>query len=110
MEFSERPLTIIYDRGKNLPDEVLGEDGSIGIRVTRDIFCKKLIERFRKPIVSTSANFSGSPAPASFEEIPEEIKNSADYVAQWRQDDRRAVKPSVILRMKNNGEIRFLRK
>jgi L-threonylcarbamoyladenylate synthase len=110
IEYSERPLTIVYDHAKNLAPNVIAEDGSVGIRVTKDFFCKKLVERFRKPVVSTSANISGSDAPSNFSEIAEEIKEGVDYVVDLRQEEYSKTRPSVIIRLKTNGEIKFIRR
>ena len=76
---SDKPLTIIYSSAKNLATNLLGADGSVGIRITNEEFYKKLCERFRKPLVSTSANVSGEPSPANFSEVSEVIKEGVDY-------------------------------
>lgn len=110
IEINEDPLTIIYPAGRNLAGNLLSGDGSIGIRITSDPFCAELISRFRKPLVSTSANLAGRPAPAIFNEITEDIKTMVDYTVSWRQGDRRKRKPSGILRVKLNGEIEVIRK
>lgn len=73
IEFATKPLTIIYDGARNLAENLLAEDGSVGIRVTAEEFSKQLCFRFRKAIVSTSANISGQPSPANFSEISEEV-------------------------------------
>ena len=87
IELSEKPLTIIYDGARNLAPNLLGEDGSVGIRVTREEFSKQLCYRFRKPVVSTSANVSGQPSPRSFAEISDEIKQAVDYIVGFSQDE-----------------------
>jgi L-threonylcarbamoyladenylate synthase len=110
IEYSTRPLTIIYDGAKNLPEEVIAEDGSVGIRITNDEFCKRLIGGLRKPLLSTSANISGKPWPASFDEIDPEIINGVDYVVNWRQNEKAEVQPSTIMRLKTGGEIKFIRR
>lgn len=110
IEFAERPITIIYDEAKNLPENLVAEDGSIAIRVTNDEFCKNLLGLFRKPIVSTSANVSGAPSAKTFKEISEEIKNGVDYIVQWRQNDNRPAKPSTIIRLRKGGLFEFIRK
>ena len=84
---SDKPLTIIYSSAKNLATNLLGADGSVGIRITNEEFSKKLCERFRKPLVSTSANVSGEPSPANFSEVSEVIKEGVDYIVSYRQDD-----------------------
>lgn len=110
IEYSEKPLTIIYDKGVYLAENTLADDGSIGIRVTNDEFCKTLIQKLRKPIVSTSANISGEAAPSRFDDISEEIKSSVDYVVEYRQDDFSTSAPSTIIKLKNSGEIQIIRK
>jgi L-threonylcarbamoyladenylate synthase len=110
IEINDDPLTIIYPAGRNLAGNILSPDGSIGIRITSDPFCKELIRRFRKPLVSTSANIAGQPAPATFREISAEIKSMVDHTVAWRQNDHTKKKPSGILKVKLNGEIKVIRK
>lgn len=110
IEYSENPLTIIYDCAKNLPPEVIAEDGTIAIRITRDEFCKNLIGAIRKPLISTSANISGGPSPSMFDEIENEIIKSVDYVVNWRQTEKTPTKPSTIIRLRMDGQIKFIRR
>lgn len=110
LEINDDPLTIIYPAGRNLARNLLSPDGGIGIRITSDPFCTELIRRFRKPLVSTSANIAGHPAPAIFSEISAAIKSMVDYTVLWRQDDPVKRKPSGILKIKLNGEIEVIRK
>lgn len=107
---TDDPLTIIYPKGKNLAKGVCSDDGSVGIRICHDEFCNQLISRFRKPIVSTSANFSGKPAPQSFAEIEELLIDSADYVVRYRQDERRKHSASPVIKFNTDGTIRIIRK
>ena len=86
IEVATKPMTIIYDDARNLAPNLLAEDGSVGIRVTSEEFSKQLCFRFRKAIVSTSANVSGEPSPMTFGEISEEIKQAVDYIVQSRQE------------------------
>jgi L-threonylcarbamoyladenylate synthase len=109
IEFSEKPLTIIYPEAKNLAKNIIAEDGSIGIRVTKDEFCKRLIEKFRKPIVSTSANISGENPPANFSQISDEIKTGVDYIVALRQDEKKTAQPSTIIKLGVKGEIEIIR-
>jgi L-threonylcarbamoyladenylate synthase len=104
-----RPLSIIYPRAKNLAANLVADDGSAGIRVVRDIFCRRLIREFGKPLVSTSANISGQPAPGIFDEISGEIREAADYVVRWRQDDRQPATASSIIKVNIDGTYRVLR-
>jgi L-threonylcarbamoyladenylate synthase len=106
---SDSPLTIIYPEGKNLAEGICGEDGSVGIRICSDLFCNELIMRFRKPLVSTSANISRKPAPDNFSEIEAEIINAADYVVKYRQEDRRKFSASPVIKIDKNGVFRIIR-
>jgi L-threonylcarbamoyladenylate synthase len=110
IEVSESPLTIIYPEGKNLAAGVCGEDGSAALRICNEEFCSELIRRFRKPLVSTSANLSGMPPPATFSEISEAIKGSVDYVVKYRQDDRRKFTASPVIKVEKNGVFTIIRK
>ena len=109
IEVADKPLTIVYSNARNLAPNLPADDGSVGIRVTREDFSKKLCNRFRKAIVSTSANLSGQPAPANFREIPEEIKNAVDYIVHYRQDDHSRPTPSSIIKLESNGVVKILR-
>ncbi len=106
---SEEPITIIFSEAKNLPVEMVAEDGSIGIRIVNDDFCRQLIRKIKKPLVSTSANFSGKPFPACFDDISEEIKNMVDYVVQHRQSEIMKAKPSPIIKIDKNGIFKIIR-
>jgi L-threonylcarbamoyladenylate synthase len=108
-ELAESPLTIVYDRGRSLAEGVASADGSVGVRICADPFCDELINALRKPLVSTSANISGSDAPSIFDEISEELKASVDYVCLWRQDDRSRAKASSVIRVSGNGVVKILR-
>lgn len=108
-EVSDDPITIIYPEGKNLAPGVCSEDGSVGIRICSDDFCSELIRRFRKPIISTSANISGRQAPANFWEIEDEITRSADYVVKYRQYDRQKYKASPVIKVEKNNVIKIIR-
>jgi len=109
-ELSEKPLTMVYDRGRNLAEGVASSDGSVGARICAEPFCDALIEALRKPLVSTSANISGSSSPAIYDEISEEVKVAADYVCLWRQDDRSRATPSPVIRISGNGIVKILRR
>lgn len=109
IEFATKPLTIIYDKARYLAENLLAEDGSAGIRVTGEPFSKDLCMRFKKPIVSTSANISGEPSPQNFSEVSDEIKNAVDYIVKYRQDEKAKANPSSIIKLGNNGEIKIIR-
>lgn len=110
LEAATEPMTIIYPGARNLAPNLVSADGTIGIRVTADEFCSKLISRFRKPIVSTSANISGQPSPGNYDEIDPVIQEQVDYVVTWRQDDLSRARPSSIIKLGPGGEIEILRK
>ncbi len=108
-ELSETPLTIVYDRGRNLAEGIAQSDGSVGVRICNDPFCDELISALRKPLVSTSANISGSNTPAIFDEISGEMKDSVDYICLWKQDDLSRAKASSVIRVSGNGAVKILR-
>ena len=109
IELTDKPLTIIFDGAKSLAKNLIAEDGSVGIRITAEKFSSELIRRFRRPIVSTSANLSGKPSPACFDEIDHEIIDAVDYVVKYRQDDRQKAVPSSIMKLGRGGEIKIIR-
>jgi L-threonylcarbamoyladenylate synthase len=109
LDVTDKPMTIIYPEGKNLAPGVCEEDGSVGIRICDDDFCNELITRFRKPIISTSANYSDTPSPSNFSEIEDEILRSADYVVRYRQTDINKKTPSSIIKIDDNGVIKIIR-
>jgi L-threonylcarbamoyladenylate synthase len=110
IEVAEKPLTIIYDRVGGLASNVTAPDGSCGIRVCKEEFCNRLLHKFGRPLISTSANISGEPAPVSFRDISKEIKEGVDYIVDYRQEERHSPEPSTIIRIRNNSEITIIRK
>jgi L-threonylcarbamoyladenylate synthase len=104
-----KPTTIIYENAIGLASNLLAEDGSVGIRICADEFCKHLIKRFRKPIVSTSANVSGFPPPKVFSDIDIAVKEGVDYVVHYRQDDTVPVEPSAVVKCNKDGRFTILR-
>jgi len=110
MELSEQPLTVVLDGAKNLAPNIVAPDGSIGVRIVMDDFCRNLISRLRKPLVSTSANITGEQAPSSFSEVSDKIKSGVDYIVGLRQNENIINKPSTILKVGAGGEIKFIRK
>ncbi len=109
IELSEKPLTIIYDGARNVAPNLMAEDGSLAIRITKEKFSQELCKRFRKALVSTSANISGEPAPANFDDISEEIKDGVDYIVKYRQDDTSKSKASSIIKLGKTGEVKIIR-
>ena len=110
IEFAERPLTLILDGASGLAPSLIAEDGSIGLRVTKEAISHELCYRFQKAVVSTSANISGEPSPACFAEISDEIKQGVDYIMQSRQNDTSKSKPSQIIKLNLDGRIQIIRK
>ncbi|MDR2388784.1 MAG: threonylcarbamoyl-AMP synthase [Tannerellaceae bacterium] len=109
IEAADKPLTVIYEKGKNLAGNLLAEDGSIGIRVTKEAFSQALCERFVKPVVSTSANVSGEPSPAGYGEISDFIKEGVDYIVNYRPKDGYKAAPSGIIRLGAGGIFQIIR-
>ncbi|MFT3994361.1 MAG: L-threonylcarbamoyladenylate synthase [Dysgonomonas sp.] len=109
IEVADKPLTIVYDNARNVASNLIADDGSLAIRVTNEKFSSELCKRFRKALVSTSANVSGEASPATFDEISDEIKNGVDYIVNYRQDDKTKAKSSSIIKLGKTGEIKIIR-
>jgi L-threonylcarbamoyladenylate synthase len=109
IEVADKPLTIIYPGAKNLAKNLIPPEMTIGIRITNEDFTKRLIQRFKRPIVSTSANISGQQSPTNFSDINEEITKRVDYVVNYRQDEKKKSAPSGIIQLGVGGQIRVLR-
>ncbi|WP_234110248.1 L-threonylcarbamoyladenylate synthase [Chryseobacterium sp. R2A-55] len=109
MDLSEKPVTLIYDNPRSLPKELLAEDGSIGIRLTKNDFLKKLISKLNKPLVSTSANFSGEKSPMKFSDISKEIVDAVDFVVEENLEKVSEFSGSSIIRVWNDGRIKVIR-
>ena len=105
----QRPMTIIYPRAKNLASNLLAEDGSVGIRITQELFSKALCEQLRCPIVSTSVNISGEPAAKIYDEIAPELLRAVDYVCYYRREDKSMAKPSSIIKIDEKERITIIR-
>ena len=109
IELTTKPLTIIYDGARNLAPDLIAEDGSVGIRVTSELFSKELCYRFQKAVVSTSANISGEPTPNNFSEISQEIIDAVDYVVNYKQLEKGSPKPSSIIKLSESGVVTVIR-
>jgi len=109
LERSEKPTTVIYNDAIGLAENLTGKDGTVAIRVCKDDFCRQLIKRFRKPLVSTSANISGMPSPALFRDIDQKILGQADYIVQYRQQDTTLSAPSSVIRLNKDGSVTVIR-
>ena len=105
-----KPTTVILDDATNLAPNLIAEDGSIALRITREAFSHELCYRFQKALVSTSANISGEPAAQNYRDISEEIINSVDYVCWSRRQEHKPHTPSSIIRLKPDGEVTIIRK
>ena len=110
VEVNDAPMTIVYPGAQYLAPGVVAEDGSVGIRIPRNDFCVQLVRRLRHPLVSTSANISGEPSPASFAEIPEEIKSAVDYVVPSSLGAGTCGKASQIIKVGLKGEVEIIRR
>lgn len=108
IEYTDNPTTIIYDFPMKVARNLIPEDNSLGIRVTEDLFCQKLIAKLGRPLVSTSANISGFPAPQSYSEIAPLILNGVDYIVNLHRD-RKCSSPSTIIKLKNDGTVKIIR-
>lgn len=109
MDFSEKPTTLILDKPRNVALNLIAPDQTLGMRIVKEPFCFKLMERMKKPLVSTSANISGEPTPIMFKEISPEIINGVDYVVNLHRD-KLAAKPSTIIKLTNDSQVKVIRK
>lgn len=109
LNYHKRPMTVIYERPKNLPDYLLEADGSVAIRVVEDDFCKQLIGSFGKPLIATSANVSNERFPSHFGEISSAIFSKVDHVVKLRHHIKEPGLPSIIVKMTKKGELEFIR-
>ena len=103
MDLAEKPLTIIYDNVRHMAPELIADDGSAGIRVTREEFSQELCRRMGGAVVSTSANISGQPSPANFSEISDEIRAGVDYIVEYRQTEQTRSVASGIIKLGSGG-------
>ena len=110
LDAAVKPLTVILDHAVNLAPNLIAEDGSIGIRITREPFSQELCYRFQKALVSTSANISGQPAPQNYRDIPEDILHAVDYVCFSRRQEQKPHTPSSIVKLMENGIVTVIRK
>lgn len=109
LDLSEKPTTLILDEPRNVAPNIVAGDNSLAIRLVKEPFCFKLLERMKKPLVSTSANISGQPTPLTFKDINPEIVKGVDYVVNLYQD-KIAGKPSTIIKLTNDSQVKIIRK
>jgi L-threonylcarbamoyladenylate synthase len=110
LQTTQKPTTVIYEGAIGLADNLVPEDRTIAIRLVNEPFCRHLLKRFRKPLVSTSANISGQPSPAFFKDISDQVKQQADYIVQYRQNDETPAEPSAVVKWNKDGNVTILRK
>ena len=108
LKYANTPTTIIYDRPLRVSENLIAQDNTLAIRIVQTGFCGELLKRFKKPIVSTSANISGNPTPKVFKEIENDILKGVDYVVTLERDKKPA-KPSSIIKLSTNGEVKIIR-
>ena len=109
IDLSENPTTLVLDKPRNIAANLIAPDQTLGIRIVKDPFCFKLLEKMKKPLVSTSANISGQPTPKSFKEISPEIIKGVDYVVNLHHD-KIAGKPSTIIKLTSDSQVKIIRK
>lgn len=109
LEVSINPLTVIYDNAHGVAPELLADDGSLGIRITSEIFSNELCKRLGRPLVSTSANISGKKSPSFFNEISDDVKKGVDYIVEYRQEDKTPKSPSNIIKLSKGGIVKVIR-
>lgn len=109
LDLSEKPTTLILDNPRNVAANIIAEDKTLGIRMVTEPFCYKLMERMKRPLVSTSANISGMPTPKSFKEISPEIIKGVDYVVNLHRD-KICDKPSTIIKLSLDNQVKIIRK
>lgn len=110
LDIATKPTTIILDGAINLAPNLIAEDGSIALRITKEPFSHELCYRFQKPLVSTSANISGEPATANYNDISQELLDAVDYVCFSRRQEHKSHTPSSIIKLKEDGEVTIIRK
>ena len=108
IKYANTPTTIIYDRPRRVSENLIAQDNTLAIRIVQNGFCGELLRRFKKPIVSTSANISGKPTPKVFQEIENEILKGVDYVVTLERE-KTAANPSSIIKLSTNGEVKIIR-
>lgn len=110
LDCCDKPTTVILDGAVNLAENLIAEDGSVGIRITQEPFSKELCFRFQKALVSTSANISGEPAAQNYPDIDPKIIEAVDYVCWSRRQEHKPHKPSSIIKLTENGQVTIIRK
>lgn len=110
LTLAEKPTTVILDNAVNLAPNLIAEDGSVAMRITKEAFSKELCYRFQKPVVSTSANISGMPAAQNYRDIDPQLLEAVDYVCTSRRQEKKPHTPSAIIKIGPSGELSIIRK
>jgi L-threonylcarbamoyladenylate synthase len=110
IEYAENPLTLVMPGAKNVAPALISSDGSLGVRIVKHNFCEQLIQRLRRPLVSTSANISGKASPQYFDQVDQDIIEGVDYVVDLEQHEREIKQPSAIMRLDPDGRFEFIRR
>jgi L-threonylcarbamoyladenylate synthase len=109
LDLSEKPTTLILDNPRNIAKNLIASDNTLGMRIVKEPFCFKLLERMKKPLVSTSANISGMPTPINYKEISPEILKGVDYIVNLQQE-KMTGKPSAIIKLTSDSQVKIIRK
>lgn len=109
MELSDKPTTLVLDKPKNIAENLIAADGTLGVRMVKEPFCYKLMERLKNPLVSTSANLSGAASPCSFQEISPEILKGVDYVVNLHRE-KICSQASTIIKLSLDNQVKIIRK
>ncbi len=109
LDLSEKPTTLILDNPRNIAKNLIASDNTLGMRIVKEPFCYKLLERMKKPLVSTSANISGMPTPINYKEISPEILKGVDYIVNLQQE-KMTGKPSAIIKLTSDSQVKIIRK
>jgi L-threonylcarbamoyladenylate synthase len=110
LSYHIRPLTVVFDKSRNLPEPILNFDGSIGVRIVQDDFCRNLINEMNHPLVATFAHLNGNPLPVHFGAVSSDVIEAVDFVVRYRQNDKVHGQPSVMVRLlEEEEEMEFLR-
>lgn len=109
IDLSEKPTTLILDKPRNVAPNLIAADNTLAIRIVKEPFCFKLMEKMKRPLVSTSANISGQPTPKTFKEISPQILKGVDYIVNLHRD-KITSNPSTIIKLTNDSQVKVIRK
>lgn len=109
MELATKPLTAILGGATGVAANLIPDEGTLGVRVPDHEFCRRMLRRFGKPIVSTSANISGEETPKTLADVGREIIDGVDFVVNPRFEGKPTGKPSSIISFGEGGEVEIIR-